>query len=102
MSALLVEATIWPSAIGRYAILLTAKKEFKDTWRFDGLPGVFFNPPDIRVICRPAVAMTKLVPSHQRHHAAVANVTYNGDVAYGFLVFPRAGGTAAQRLDLWS
>jgi hypothetical protein len=82
--------------------LLIAKKEFKNTWRLDGLPGVFFNPPDIRVICRPTVAVTKLMPSHQRHNAAVANVTYNSDVAYGLLVFPRAGRTVAQRLDLRS
>jgi hypothetical protein len=82
--------------------LLMAKKEFKNTWRRDGLPGVFFNPPDIRVICRPTVAMTQFMPSHQRHNAAVANVAYNGDVAYGLLVFPRAGRTMAQRLDLWS
>jgi hypothetical protein len=82
--------------------LLTAKKEFKNSWSLDGLPGFFFNPPDIRVISWPAVAMTKLMPSHQRYNAAVANVAYKGDVAYGLFVFPRAGRTMAQRLDLWS
>jgi hypothetical protein len=82
--------------------LLTAEKEFKKSWRLDGLSGLFFNPPGIRMICRPTVAMTKFMPSYQRDNATVTNVTYDDDVAYSLLVLPRASRTMAQRLDLWS